>query len=391
MVLNPVLSLFSLYIFANFIALLQGVGDSGLVLEGDFFQLDKSSLIYSFCLQLLILLLLFSLYRFFLSKHNYKKMPLGSAWGWFLIVVQISFLVFSLTMGINVAGDGARIEGGSYINYLFIFLQPDVLFLLIGISLSSNRFFLINVIVFLISMVLRGWMGGVFIIIFMFLVRFYPVRVSIRNAFFILCSVLIFFLILPAIVDAKWAMRSAVPVTEFFSNISDSFSVEKYQYAFSYLLNRFQHVGHVALLLESSYDLYTDFHRGVYASYWMDGLPQYTVSKLLGLETYRLNSYMVEYFFGIENPTWNTNPGVAGWLFVLKERFVFMILYLFLVVVIPFYLIRKYAGNAMLMLVACFSITYLFHGWFGAYFNIVFYALLLIFICKVRLYRSSTV
>lgn len=391
MVINPVLSIFYLYLFANFVAMLQGIGYGGLVLEGEFFQLEASSLIYSFFLQLLILLLLFSLYRFFLSKHNYKKMPLGSAWGWFLIVVQISFLVFSLTMGINVAGDGARIEGGSYINYLFIFLQPDVLFLLIGISLSSNRFFLINVIVFLISMVLRGWMGGFFIIIFMFLVRFYPVRISILNALFILCSVLIFFLILPAIIDAKWAIRSAVPVGEFFSNIGDSFSMEKYQYAFSYLLNRFQHVGHVALLFENANNLYADFHRDVYTSYWMDGLPQYTIAKLLGLETYRLNSYMVEYFFGIENPTWNTNPGVAGWLFVLKEQFVFMILYLFLIVAIPFYLIQRYAGNTMLMLVACFSVTYLFHGWFGSYFNIIFYALLLIFVCKVRLYRRSTV
>lgn len=391
MIINPVLSLFCLYLFANCVAMVHGLNERGLVLDGHFFKLEASSLIYSFCLQFLILLSLFLIYVFSRCQLDYKKISLGSPWGCFLIVVQASFLIFSMVMGINVAGDDARIEGGSVINYVFILLQPDILFVLVGTLLSSNRFFWLNAIIFLASMVLRGWMGGFFIIFFMLLVRFYPVRISIRNALLILCSVLIFFFILPAIIDAKWAMRSGVSVGEFFSDVVDSFSIEKYGDSFEYLLNRFQHIGHVALIFENIDKLHADFHSGVFISYWMDGLPQYTISKLLGLETYKLNSYMVEHFFGLENPTWNTNPGVAGWLFVLKEGFVFMILYLFLVVVIPFYLIQRYAGNAMLMLVSCFSITYLFHGWFSAYFNIVFYALLLIFFCKLRFFSTRSV
>ncbi|MDA1381023.1 hypothetical protein PCI56_17200 [Plesiomonas shigelloides subsp. oncorhynchi] len=70
------------------------------------------------------------------------------------------FLIFNIKTGVNIAGDGARIEGGSVINYVFILLQPDILFILIGASLLSGRLFLINLIVFLVSMALRGWMGG---------------------------------------------------------------------------------------------------------------------------------------------------------------------------------------------------------------------------------------
>lgn len=389
MTINPVVSLFFLYFFANLIALVQGVNDGGLVLEGYFFELKATSLAYSFLLQTIILLLLIGLYGFFTTKENCKKITYGNLWGWFLIITQISFLIFNIKTGVNIAGDGTRIEGGSIINYIFILLQPDMLFILIGVSLLSGRLFLINIIIFLVSMTLRGWMGGSFIIIFMVLSRCYPVRISLRNLFYILFLIILFVLVLPVIIDIKWAIRQGVSVGAFFSSILNSFTVEKYNLVIGYLLNRFQHLGHVALLLENTDKFYAALSSDIFLSYWADGLPQYTVLKLLGVEQYKLNSYMVEYFFGIENPTWNTNPGIAGWLFILQEKFIYMIFYMLFFVFFPFYFIGKYAGNNLLMLIACFSITYLFHGWFGAYFNIMFYALLLVFISKIRFGNRS--
>ncbi|KAB7675544.1 oligosaccharide repeat unit polymerase [Plesiomonas shigelloides] len=391
MTINPVVSLFCLYLFANFIALVQGINDGGLVLEGYFFELKTTSLVYSFLLQTIILLLLIGLYRFFTTKGNCKKITYGKNWGWFLIIIQMSFLIFNIKTGVNIAGDGARIEGGSVINYVFVLLQPDMLFMLIGTSLLSGRLFLINLIVFLVSMALRGWMGGFFIIIFMVLSRYYPVRISSRSLFCILFLAVLFVLVLPVIIDMKWSMRQGVSVGVFFSSIFNSFSAEKYNLAISYLLNRFQHLGHVALLLENSDKLYFDLSNGLFSSYWMDGLPQHTISKIFGFEQHKLNSYMVEYFFGIEDPTWNTNPGLAGWVFILQEKVVFMALYLFFVVVAPFYFISRYAGSTMLMLIACFSIVYLFHGWFGAYFNIIFYGLILVVISKLKVTNRSSV
>lgn len=48
MTINPVIFSFYLYFFANFIALVQGINGGGLVLEGQFFELEISSLVYSF-------------------------------------------------------------------------------------------------------------------------------------------------------------------------------------------------------------------------------------------------------------------------------------------------------------------------------------------------------
>lgn len=390
MIINPVYALFLLYLCANFIAMFLGVLNGGMVLEGVYFSLRAKSLIFSFLVQFLMLFGFVFLYGFFRSKLNIRKLELGLAAGIFLLIVQAAFVVFNIHMGVNVAGSGERIEGGSIVNYIFIFLQPDILFLIIGISLASDRLFLLNAILFMVSMFLRGWMGGFFILIFMFLCRFYPVRVSVRNMLYF-C---LFVLVIPVIIDAKWAMRLDVPLGDFLMNVSASFDLQKYQLALTYLLNRFQHVGHVALLMEQSDKIYADYRSGEFISYWLDGLPQYTILKFIGLESFKINSYIVEQFFGVTERSWNTNPGIAGWVFVLQERFVFLVIYLALIFVIPFYFISKYAGNYLLMLVCCFSITYLFHGWVGAYFNIVFYAIALVFISKAKIHyehRASSV
>jgi len=384
--INPVVFVLFLYIAANFVGMISGMISGGMFLEGRFFALENSSLAVSFFLQVLVLCIIFLVYINFRSKVLHK-LYLGNCWASFLLVVQIFYLVYSLKNGLNIAGDDKTIEGGSIVNYLLIFLQPDILFLLVGVNLRSNRFFLINVFVFLASMALRGWMSGFFIVLFIMLARYYPVRISMRRFFIFLFCSLIFFGILPAIIEAKWAMRSDVDFWEFFSGIGKTFALEKYQVAFEYLLNRFQHVGHVALLFENSDRLNSDLSKGVFQSYWMDGLPQYTISKVFELNTFKLNSYMVELFFGASDRAWNTNPGVAGWLFVLQERSIFFILYSIFVLLLPFYVIKRLAGDAMLMIVSCFSIIYFFHGWFGAYFNIIFYSMVLVFIWRARFSR----
>ncbi|MBR9870835.1 MAG: oligosaccharide repeat unit polymerase [Gammaproteobacteria bacterium] len=386
MTLNPVVSLFCLYLFANFFAMQQAISRGGMVLEGDFFKLEPSSLIYSFLLQFVVLVSLVLIFRALRPKTLKKKLILSNKWGWFLVFFQLFFLFFNLIKGVNVAGDGAKIEGGSLINYVFVILQPDILFLLIGVSLKSNRMFFVASCIYLLSMMLRGWMGGFFIVIFMILSKYYPVKVSNRNVFVFVVLVFFCLLMLPVLVDAKWAFRTGATVSEFFLMAVDSFSFEKYSLAFEYLLNRFQHVGHVALLFENSDVVLAAFRDGDFKSYWMDGLPQYILEKGFGVESVTLNSYMVEFFFGIDNPTWNTNPGIAGWLFLLKEQFVFMIFYILFIVIIPFYFVSRYVGDNLLRLLSCFSITYLFHGWIGAYFNIGLYALMLILVVKGRFY-----
>lgn len=390
MALNPFYLVFLLYFLANLFATVQAVLNGGMDLDYQFFVLQPESLLVAFFVQTLSVLFICLVFWLCLKiKPKYSGARFGASWGWVLIFLQTSFMVFNFLMGINTAGSSARIEGGSLINYFFVVFQPDIFFILVAMGLVGGKFFHANAIIYLISMFLRGWMGGVFIVVILYFVRYYPVRLSSRNCFFVSVVLFIILCAMPVILSAKISMRGGMAVGDFFFGIPELVTLENYLHAFDYLLNRFQHVGHVALLYENARDLYASYAEGAFISYWLDGLLQYSLLKIFGLETVRLNTFIVEFIYGVEDPSWNTNPGLAGWLFILHERAVFLVLYVFLFIAVPFYFFARYAGIKYLILFGCLSLLYFFHGWFYAYFNFVFYGFLLVVIYRLNFRLNS--
>ncbi|HAT6343003.1 oligosaccharide repeat unit polymerase [Aeromonas hydrophila] len=390
MKVNPFYLLLVLYVISNFWAVIKGSVDGGLMLEGEFFKINPSSLFVAFLIQCSILLLFYICYKI-LYRTSIKKVPieLNDRSGCFLLFLQVAFMAFNVHEGINIAGAGTTIEGGSVLNYLFVILQPDLIFTIVSILLVSNKLFFLNVIVFFVSMFLRGWMGGVFIVFFLVLVRFYPVRLSTRSALTILFSFIILMALMPYIIYAKWSMRSGDGLLDFYLMLPNILDLIDYNSTIDYLLNRFQHVGHVAIIYEDSSNVFNFYQLGKFDSFWLDGLPQYIFMKLFGLDFYRLNSFMVEYFFGVSNPTWNTNPGLAGWFAFLQEKIIYVFLYLIFCFLLPLYFIAKFGGAKLLLLFSCFAVLYLFHGWFGAYFNFMIYCVFIVFILTSKLQNSK--
>lgn len=389
--LNPVAILTVLYLFVNFLSMLFGCINGEIQVETTFFKVESAYLISSFLLQALFLLLLYLLYKVFYKRTSLFHFELRRKWGLSLLVIQIAFIVFNLTMGVNTAGNTERVEGGSVINYLFIILQPDVLVALISVCLKSGFLFWMNILVYLSSMFLRGWMGGTFIIIFLILSRYPNIKVSGKIFFNSLLLLIILFALLPVIIEAKWAMRTGVSVLVFLSNITSYITPENYISGINYLLNRFQHVGHLAIILQNSDDLNEKYISGLFAPYYMDGLPQYLIAKIFNLSTYKASFFLVEYFFNVLEPSWNINTGVVGWLFILQYESILFIIYVGLILFIPYYLIHKYSGAKVLNVLACFSIIYLFHGWLGAYFNLALYACVISILANLKINKPVSI
>lgn len=385
MVMNPFVLLFLLYFAANLVSTIQGIISGGIELEGTFFKIMPDSFVVAFVVQLSVLLFMFLVYKLLCpTALRIEKFSIRPPFSFFLLSIQTGFMLFNISQGVNVAGVGATIEGGSLLNYAFVILQPDLLYALTAVSMASSRLFYANTFIFLLSMFLRGWMGGVFIVFFIFLARYYPVKLSVRNAVKIMFAFVIVMALMPYIIYAKWAMRTGSEFNEFLSMIPQVLELVDYSYAAGYLLNRFQHVGHVALLYENSSEMLKNYIDGSFSSFWFDGLPQYLVIKFFGFEFYRINSFMVEFFFGIEDPTWNTNPGIAGWFVFLQEYVLLVVFYLVLMFLFPVYFVAKFGGMKLLILCMCFSVLYLFHGWFGAYFNFILYAVVIVFFGRLK-------
>lgn len=386
--LNPVAILTILYLFVNLLSAILGCLSGEIQVENSIFKVESASLIYSFLLQALCLVSFYIIYRHFYNGSSRIQLVLKRKWGWGLLVIQIAFIIFNLTMGVNTAGTVERVEGGSFVNYLFILLQPDTLFLIISVCLQSGFLFFANIFVYLCSMFLRGWMGGTFIILFLILSRYPNIKISGKTILYSILSLLLFFAILPLIIEAKWAMRTGISLVTFLANATSYFSFDNYISGLNYLLNRFQHVGHLAIIYQSADELYAKYHSNLFAPYYMDGLPQYFIAKLFNLSTYKASFYLVEYFFGILEPSWNINTGLVGWFFILKYESIFLVLYVIFLLIIPYYVLHRYSGGRVISVLACFSIVYLFHGWFGAYVNLALYACIINILANVKLHRS---
>ncbi|WP_346733122.1 oligosaccharide repeat unit polymerase [Trabulsiella odontotermitis] len=388
--LNPVVLLIILYLFVNFLTMVLGCMNDGVKVETTFFKISAESLVYSFILQVSCLLFLYVLYRLFYKKISHNDLTLGNSWGAVLFIIQFTFALFNYKMGINTAGSTERIEGGSFTNYLFILLQPDNIAIIISLCLKSPFLFWLNIVAYTFSMLLRGWMSGIFIIFFLILSRYPYAKISLKSFIRLFFCLLILLAVMPAIIEAKWAMRTGVSALSFISGIPSYFTIDRYSMGTDYLLNRFQHVGHLALILDNSSALYREYSENKFSGYYWEGLPQIVISKLLNIEVNKVTTYLVGYFFNIPNPSWNINVGLVGWLFILRGESVFFVFYILAILCLPYYIVSKYAGKKLLNILSCFSIVFLFHGWLGAYVNLAIYACLISLLANTKIYIRSS-
>ncbi|MFJ9989498.1 oligosaccharide repeat unit polymerase [Pseudomonas putida] len=381
MTISPFFLLLALYSFANFVSLLFGVNDGGMLIEGAFFELSEESLIYAFLLQHLFLLILWLIYKIFYTARDPVRLQLGTRYGLFILMLQLFFLAYNQIQGVNVAG--VESHGGGALDYLFILLAPDILFVMIALGLKSGKWFGLNCLVFLVSMMLRAWMGGILVVMVLMACRHTPIRVSSRALLRFSIALVLFSVLLPVLIEAKWAMRTGLSVSDF---VEQMFAVGlgNYGEAVRYVMNRLQHVGHVALMIEHASQLHEAYLNGAFIPYWADGLPQMTIYKVMGLDYLRINTYLVNALLGYPDAYWNTNPGLAGWAALLQERAVMLFLYVIVLLATVYAFLRRFADSRYVMLIGCFSLIYLYHGWIGAFVNFCFYAVLLVFICRVR-------
>lgn len=373
MTLNPFYITVFLYFIANLYTAIIGVYNNGINIEGGFFNISASSILISIIFQVVTLYFLSLFYNILKENKNTNTPILTNIWAYFLLLLQASFIFFNITNNLNIAGSGNTLKNQSIINILFILFQPDILYLLIGMYLRSNFLFWINTAIFTLSMTTRGWMGGIYIVFFVILTKYYPVRIpkkKIKSLLFLFIALILF---LPNIIELKWAIRSGESVLHLLSNINIIDNIYSINTSFSYVINRFQHVGHISLFIDNMDFYYHEFLKSTFIPFWWEGLPQTIFLKLTSHEVVTLSQYSVSIFFNIDNPTWNINTGLVSWIFITQEYAPLLLIYLICFYILPLYYLRK-SNNIMLFnLLSVFSIIYLFHGWFSAYFTLLTY------------------
>lgn len=376
------------YFIVNSVFFIIGLDSDYVVVEFDLFSIKKSDLVVAYLVQLFVFLTIFLSY-FLISKSNIenkRNIYISDGWALLLLIWQILFCFFNYYYGVNLAG----VYGGKpnlILNYLFIFLPADVIFLVLSIHIKSNKLFIFNNIFYLFSNLIRGWMSAPLIFIILFFIRKGSVRVDVKNLMVILGVFLLLIFSTPFLFELKWIARSNSLYSGVIDNVLDRGYFESMNLTLTYIFSRFQHIYHVALLSQKTDSFYMLYQSGRILPYWSEGLLQNILIKLLNINVGDTLGLSVAKNIFSSQEEWSANAGLSGWAFVLQEKFVFFYTYILFILLIPFYIVKKYLGNKSLMLIGVFSIFYLFHGWIGSYLSLVIFLMLLIFFNRVAFKR----
>lgn len=378
--IKPFYTVIFLYFFANFLFLILGLYNNNVVnMEFSSFYITTPVFLYSFFLQIVSLFFLVFIYFIFNNKNFSENRIFGRISGVFLLFWQLVFLFFALVFGLGVVGSENKVN--QFLVMISNFLSADILYILMAPSLKSSKFFNINTIVYLISTLVRGWMGGVLIAFFVYLCRVGYLKVSIKTIIFYIFIFIFILLSSPFLIDLKTVVRTGGEFEFDIKGYSD-----KLEFAIDYLLGRFQHLGHTALLLKNAEEYRKLYELNKILPYWIEGIPQNFFYKLLGskeLLTYS-NMMAVRDFGAYSSEAWNANTGLSGWLILLREKSIYLFIYWSLLIIPFFYFIYKYANRQFFNVISVFMIIYLYHGWFGAFFNLMFLAFIIVFLNKLK-------
>lgn len=307
-----------------------------------------------------------------------------------VLIVQFCFLIFNSYEGVNVAG--SRLQSDSSIRYFWILLAPDALFLVYyGLYRKSNLFGP-NLILYLLSNAMRGWLGT-WLIIF-FIEGAHRVREKRLDWKKLVIVGVIFVPVLPFLIELKWIIRElgtsgVLSFDEVFARLA-SFAVEMNWWEEFFdsvrpLVMRFQHLANVIGIMDVSTDLSGGLANGEFKYFFEEGLPQYTIEKIFGIPVLpdihvMLLTYLIPEQLQVDTIT-NTHVGLVGWFWISPFLVPFYLLYLLSLSWLGMWLAKKAGSGGLLIDIIWFSwLGYLLNGWFAAYIEFMQALVVIIFI-----------
>jgi len=369
MTLNPFYVAAAIYFIANFIGLISGVAHEGFEIGFNFISVSKESYVLAFAAQIFFISIIVFFYR--KLSFNKKTITIGDKTGWIIFILQISYFLFSLKTGAGLAGSDFKFESTNYLNVLFVFIQVDLLFLVAAPLLKNKRIFLANCLIYLISTLFRGWMGGVFLVTLAFLINFYPIKVSIKT--FAKISIFLIFILatIPALEALKWGIRTEIEIIPIIEKIYNDYDSSLVASAGLHVINRFQHINNVAVLVEEQEKYFEDYYTGKFKSYWANGFIFNGICRFFNSCGIDLNTYLVHETLDIGRNDWNVDPGVAGWGLVTGILSPLFVIFFAAAISIPLYVSNRKFGTKGSLVIAVYSLPYLFHGWLATYINML--------------------
>lgn len=388
------------YIFINIIAAWIMLDTNLLIGDLDTFPvLNKTTLVlaaFLVCLSYFVILRLF--YGFITRIEMVKIFPITEddkskkILGIIILVLQLLFMLFNYTEGVNTAGSGT-VRSDSIFNTFWIFITIDMVFTIYYGMNREDKMFKPNVVVFVISNVMRGWTGFFLTFVFMEWCRAY--RLKKINFLKVAVILIVGLLCYPFVYNLKLVMRSfkgdysnlAYLSQFFFSNLEGIDLLDLFKAGISHLTGRLQITAIVSEIINYKDLLQDEFNRGNILPFWGEGIPQIGYRKLMGIASPpNVGVALTDYLYPkgeFEMGSWNVNVGFVGWFFIAPGYSFIYILYMAFLCFLSVFLVKQAGNKPGGFDVLWYSwLVYLIAGWTLAFTGFI-YSVLLYLILKV--------
>ncbi|OIX99039.1 MULTISPECIES: oligosaccharide repeat unit polymerase [Pantoea] len=292
---------------------------------------------------------------------NYKLIS------WIAFVAQLLFLVYSAITGIGkLSGDYYNTTVDNPLKYIFTFINADYFFLaLYGINPCRDKK---NVILYLTSSLYRGWFAGALLNIFLLNIlkrENYKLQLKYISIIFIL-----FVTLAPSLYFVKYTSRNANSQFNI-STLQQYYDVEIYTTVMKAVFERFQHVSETFSAVQNISILRDGADQKKYIPFYLDNFLKRQVGSLLGYEDKSITEYSAEQILN-KNPG-NIQTGILPWLLINPTLLICYIIFTFLSFFIFGWMVKILSNNYLVWPVTLWAYTvFALHGWFSAYFMIIF-------------------
>ncbi|OCQ54405.1 hypothetical protein Ppb6_00307 [Photorhabdus australis subsp. thailandensis] len=371
--------------------------DSGLIIISSLSIITSYIIILYFIFELYLKIKIKPLYPFLAHPNNSKY--ISNKIGFLIFVLQVFFLIYSIYNGHN--SSEVNIENNKNIWRIFwIFIPIDMLVFIYYGYFRGSKYFRLNIFLWLISNIIRGWSGPLLIIIFMEGLNYYKKKnFSIIKSLFI---ILLIILLYPFIFILKMNFRLTtedILSIYFFHDFISSLTINNYftivYEGFYNLIGRIQLISMLSEIIRYSGYIEHAMESDQFRSFWADGLHGIIYDHLVyGFKRDNIGTYITttDIFSHFKTDRqWNTNISYPAWFFISPVLSIYYIIFTLSLLWLSMFLVKKinltYDAKNILWLS---WLIYVMPPWWGT-FTTYCYALFLFLLLLAIIRKLSTI
>ncbi|AIU73378.1 hypothetical protein AT03_13935 [Hafnia alvei FB1] len=354
---------------------------------------NENVFLYAYSGEIFSMLIFFSL-LYLISKFSYKNTTYHSAGlngalaskfndsfvSIVIFFVQIAFLIYSFMTGVGrLADDYYNATVDNPIKYFFTFFNADYLFLAYySVTKKKSKF---NLLIYLVSNLFRGWIAGALLNVFLlYLIKNYSGRkISIKK---ILILFLFFVLLAPSLYYVKYVTRGAQQDISL-DAVSSYYTSDVRNKITNAVFERFQHISETYSCVNEISILRAGYEDGQFVPFYLDNFLKKPLMNVFGIKSDRtITQYAAEEIL-VKKPG-NIHVGILTWVLIEPLLTIGYILYIVTGFILLCLLLRSLANELIWPISVWASAMFAMHGWFSAFFMLIWSYFLIYILSKVR-------